>query len=59
MNLQDIKDVRASRIKRETKSEVLNKRKKARDAIELRNIDSQIITDKDYFERMFKEVSAA
>jgi hypothetical protein len=59
VNLQDIKDVRASRIKRETKSEVLNKRKKARDAIELRNIDSQIITDKDYFERMFKEVSAA
>lgn len=58
MNLQDIKDVRASRIKRETKSEVLNKRKKARDAIELRNIDSQIITDKDYFERIFKEVAA-
>jgi tRNA 2-selenouridine synthase SelU len=59
MNLEQMEEARSNRIKRESQSEVLQKRKEARDAIELKKIDASIITDKDYFERMFKEVSAA
>ena len=59
MNLEQMKEARSNRIKRESQSEVLQKRKEARDAIDLKKIDASIITDKDYFERMFKEVSAA
>jgi hypothetical protein len=59
MNLEQMKEARSNRIKRESQSEILQKRKEARDAIELKKIYALIMTDEDYFERMFKEVSAA
>lgn len=59
MNLEQMKEARSNRIKRESQSEVLQKRKEARDAIELKKIDASIMTYEDYFERMFKEVGAA